>query len=96
MAWLIVRVYDDRRGKNTVDVLKQPSKPRTPETGDIAQLTEKCGIEVFHDNDGVATRKEWPWSILAYSSHSRDGLGHIRRTGVVSLPARPKRRETQP
>ena len=95
MAWLIVRVYDDRRQRNLINVLKQQSKPRTPETGDIAQLTEKRGIEVY-DSDGIPPRKKWLWSILTYSSHSRDGIGHIRRTGVVSLLARPKRCEAQP
>jgi len=91
MAWLIVRVYDDRQGKNLVELLKQPTKPRTPETEDIAQLAGASGVEV-HGGDGAALRKEWPWSLVAYTSRSRDGIGNMRLTSAVSLAARPKRK----
>jgi hypothetical protein len=89
MAWLILRVYDDRQGKNLVELLKQPAKPRTPETEDIAQLAEQCSVEV-HDGEGAAPRKTWPWTVVAYTSRSRDGIGNMRRTFAVSLAARPR------
>ena len=94
MAWLIIRVCDDRQGKNTVDVLRKRSKLCDPKTSDVAQLAEKHGIEV-HVSFRPAPRKEGPWSVVAYTSRSREGIG---RSGgqYVSLAARPKRHEAQP
>ncbi len=88
MAWLIIRVCDDRQGKHTVDVLRKRSKLCDPKTSDIAQLAEKHGVEV-HISFRAPPRKEWPWSIVAYTSRSKDGIG---RSGgqYVSLAARLK------
>lgn len=94
MAWLIIRVCDDRQGRHTVEVLKKRSKLGDPKTSDVAQLAAKHGVEV-HASFKPPPRKEGPWSIVAYTSRSRDGIG---RSGgqYVSLAARPKRREAQP
>lgn len=93
MAWLIIRVCGDRQGKNTFNVLRGRSKLCTPKRSDVARLAEKFGVEA-HIDGGIASHKEWPWSVVAYTSRSRDGIG---RSGgqYVSLMARPKRREAQ-
>ena len=62
MAWLIIRVCDDRQGKHTVDVLRKRSKLCDPKTSDVARLAEKHGIEV-RVSFQPPPRKEWPWSI---------------------------------
>ena len=97
MAWLIIRVCGDRQGRSvsTFDVLKQRSKLCTPKTDDIAQLADKHGVEVHTSPSKQASHKEWPWSVIAYTSPSKDGIG---RAGgqYVSRPARPKRRGAQP
>ena len=94
MAWLIIRVCDDRQGRNTVDVLRERSKLCDPKTSAVAQLAEKHGIEI-HVSFQPPLRKEWPWSAVVHTSRSRDGIG---RAGgqYLHLAARPKRREAQP
>lgn len=91
MAWLIVRVCDDRQGKNTIDLFKQRSKLCTPTTEDVAHVAERFGVEVHTTFPKPATHKEWPWSVVAYTSRSRDGIG---RSGgqFIHLPAKPKPR----
>lgn len=94
MAWLIIRVCDDRQGRNTVDVFRKRSKLCDPKTSDVAQLAAKHRVEI-HVSFQPPPRKEWPWSVVAYTSPSWDGIG---RAGgqYVHLAARPKRREAQP
>lgn len=87
MAWLIVRIYDDRQGRNLVQVAKKHVKGRA-EASDIDELCTLCSVET---QDGAkAARREWPWSVTAHTSRSRDGIG--RSTGLVRLAARPKRK----
>lgn len=86
MAWLILRVYDDRQGRNLVQIAKMPAKLGSPSLADIEELATVCKIEV---SDGPATRKGWPWSVIAYTSRSKDGIG--RSGGMpMRLPARPR------
>lgn len=93
MAWLIIRVCDDRQGKNTVDVFRERSKLCTPKRSDVVRLAERFGVEA-HIEGGMASRKAWPWSVVAYTSPSWDGIG---RAGgqYIHLVARPRRREAQ-
>ncbi len=93
MAWLIIRVCDDRQGKHTVNVLKKRSKLGDPKTSDVVQLAEKHGIEI-HASFKPPPRREWPWSVVAYTSPSWDGIGRARGQ-YIHLVARPRRREAQ-
>ena len=91
MAWLIVRVFDDRQGINTTDILKRPgARLGDPNVSDVASLVADCtGIEV-HTSLSPTLRREWPWSVVAYTSRRKDGIG---RVGLhIHLPARPKRK----
>ena len=90
MAWLIIRVCNDRQWKNTTDILKRRSKLCTPHPRDVAELAERFGVEV-NTNGGLVPVREWPWSVVAYTSRRKDGIG---RSGgqFTSLAARPKRK----
>lgn len=89
MAWLIIRVCNDRRGKNTADILKCQSKLGTPHPQDVAALADKSGIEVNTDG-GTPSLRQWPWSVVAYTSRRKEGIGRVGTH--IHLPARPKRK----
>lgn len=94
MGWLIIRVFNDRIGKNVIDVLKKRSALGTPDAQEVARLTERFGVEANLSASRPLPHKEWPWSIAAYTSRSRDGIG--RAVGqFIFLPARPKKKEQE-
>lgn len=95
MSWLIVRVFHDRQGITVADILKRRAPPGDPKASDVAALVAECTDAEVHTSLEPTLRREWPWSVVAYTSRRRDGIG--RPTGMhIHLPARPKRRETPP
>jgi hypothetical protein len=92
MAWLIVRVFDDRQGINTTDILKRPGvRLGDPNASDVAALVAEYTDAEVHTSFEPTLRREWPWSVVAYTSRRKDGIGRL--VGLhIHLPARPKRK----
>lgn len=92
MAWLIVRVFHDRRGVNIADILKRRAPLGDPKASDVAALVAEYTDAEVHTSCGPTLCREWPWSVVAYTSRRKDGIG--RPIGLhIHLPARPKRKE---
>lgn len=92
MAWLIVRVFHDRQGVNMADILKRRAPLGDPKASDVAELVAQCTDAEVHTSLKPTLRRDWPWSVVAYTSRRRDGIG--RPVGLhIHLPARPKRKE---
>lgn len=77
-GYLVLRVSKERNGRDTADLFTGPAQLGEPTFLEVQKLALKHGYDVAPIIGRYRTepvRKEWPWTITAYTSRDRKGYG---------------------
>jgi hypothetical protein len=77
-GYLVLRVSKERNGRDTADLFTGPAQLGEPTFLEVQKLARKHGYDVAPIIGRYRTepvRKEWPWTITAYTSREKSGMG---------------------
>ncbi len=76
-GYLVIRVSKERNGRDTADLFTGPLQLGEPRFLEVQALARKHGYDVAPVIGKITAefRREWPWTITAYTSRRKDGVG---------------------
>lgn len=87
MGYLIVRLSTQRDGKGPGPLLAKRAKLFEPAFFEVEKQARKLGVEI-RSPVGEYDRALWPWTIVAYTSFRKDGVGRSG-SSLLSFAAKP-------